>query len=258
MATSCFVGLTRVTCSLRWWAKYPRTAPAFNQQLNTNTFTFVAPLDGVYPFRLVMWQNTTPQSDLVWYYVDPVSGTNILINGPGSSIPAYRVSTIQREPYVAEVYPAPGGQGFLPTAPVQIILSDDTLQVGAGSVKLYFNGAQVTPSIGKTNKLTTVTYIPNATRTTVTNTVTLIYSDNAGSPKSFTNNWAFTITVSSGGNVPPVTGQWDFQNGNLAASVGKDLQYFDGPAGATATLTQFGTCSRFGIPLINGVDAEVM
>jgi len=59
---------------------------------------------------------------------------------------------------------------------------------------------------------------------------------------------------------PPatVTGQWDFNQGNLAATVGKDLQYFDGPTGTTASLTQFGTCSSFGLPLINGVDAKVM
>jgi len=57
-----------------------------------------------------------------------------------------------------------------------------------------------------------------------------------------------------------VAGQWDFENGNLAATIGKALQYadptFDGPtAGA---LTQFGSCSALGISLINGVDAKVM
>ena len=41
------------------------------------------------------------------------------------------------------------------------------------------------------------------------------------------------------------------------ATVGKDLQYFDG-AGTTSNLTAFGTCSSFGIPLINGVDGKVM
>ena len=239
--------------------QYLRTAPAFNDQANTNTFTFVAPVSGVYPFRLVMWQNTTPQADLAWYYVDPASGTNVLINGPGSSISAYRVSSIQREPYVAEVYPAPGGQGFAPTDPIEIILSDDDLQVGTGSIKLYLNGTPVTPSINKTNGLTTVLYNPNAMRTTVTNNVQLVYSDNATpTPHSFTNNWAFTISVQGGANVPPVTGQWDFELGDLAATVGKDLVYFDGPSGSTHALTQFGTCSSLGVPPINGVDAKIM
>jgi hypothetical protein len=242
--------------------QYVRTAPAFNSQANTNTFTFVAPVSGVYPFRLVHWQNGatfTPQADLAWYYVDPVSGNNVLINDPASSITAYRVSTIQREPYMAEVYPAPGGQGFAPTDPIKVILSDDNLHVGAGSITLYLNGVQVTPSIGKTNSLTTVLYNPNASRTTVTNNVQLVYSDDATpAAHRFTNNWAFTITVSGGGNVPAITGQWDFNNGDLTATVGKDLQYFDGPSGTTHALTQFGTCSSLGLPLIHGVDARIM
>jgi len=57
--------------------------------------------------------------------------------------------------------------------------------------------------------------------------------------------------------IASVTGQWDFNLGNLMATIGKDLQYFDG-AGTTSNLTAFGTCSSFSIPLINGVDANVM
>ena len=241
--------------------QYSRTTPNFNNQANTNTFTFVAPLDGVYPFRLVQWSTgSSSQSDLVWYYVDPVSGTNILINDPTGSIPGYRVSTIPREPYVAEVYPGPGAQGVAAATAIKVVLSDDNLQVGTGAngPKLYLNGAQVTPnSVTKSGTLTTILYNPNATRSAVTNNVTLVYSDNASpTPQSFTNNWAFTITV-GGAAVPPVTGQWDF-NGNLKATVGTDLAYFDGPTGQTAATVKFGTCSSFGIPLINGVDTTVM
>ncbi len=32
-----------------------------------------------------------------------------------------------------------------------------------------------------------------------------------------------------------VTGQWDFRQGNLTATVGRDLGYFDGEGGATST-----------------------
>jgi hypothetical protein len=55
-----------------------------------------------------------------------------------------------------------------------------------------------------------------------------------------------------------VTGQWDFNYGDLSATVGKDLQYYDGASGVTFTATAFGTCSSLGVPLINGVDAKVM
>jgi hypothetical protein len=36
------------------------------------------------------------------------------------------------------------------------------------------------------------------------------------------------------------------------------LQYLDGPTGATAAKTRFGTCSSLGVPLINGEDAKIM
>ena len=55
---------------------------------------------------------------------------------------------------------------------------------------------------------------------------------------------------------PPVfvTGQWDF-NGNLAATLGADLQYFDNTVQADTT---FGTTTSFGIGDMNGQPAGVM
>jgi hypothetical protein len=58
--------------------------------------------------------------------------------------------------------------------------------------------------------------------------------------------------------VTSVTGQWDFNSGDLTATVGKDLQYFDGAAGSTASATAYGKCSSFGLPLIDSVDAQIM
>ncbi len=61
-----------------------------------------------------------------------------------------------------------------------------------------------------------------------------------------------------------VSGQWDFDvnntflNGFLTPTVGKPLQYLDGPAGVTATETRFGTCSALGVALLNGEDATIM
>jgi hypothetical protein len=230
---------------------FVRTGSNFNDTQNTNEFNFVAPVSGIYPFRLVHWQ-THQTADLGWYYFDQSTGKRILINDPAGSLTAYRVSTIQREPFVAEVYPVPGGLGFPADAPIEIVLSDDDLQVATNSIKLSLNGVKVTPnSISKSGKLTTIVYNPNATRTSVTNNVQLVYNDNSASANSFTNNWAFTIVVGGGAGVAAVTGQWDFNQSNLVASVGKDLQYFDGPSGQSAGLTKFGTCDSFGIPEIN-------
>jgi hypothetical protein len=53
----------------------------------------------------------------------------------------------------------------------------------------------------------------------------------------------------------PVTGQWDFTAGNLAATCGQDLQYFDASVSANTT---FGTTTSFGISDIAGQPANVM
>jgi len=54
------------------------------------------------------------------------------------------------------------------------------------------------------------------------------------------------------------TGQWDFEGGNLNATVGSPLQYIDGAGGATQTGTAFGTTTALGIPDIGGSPATVM
>jgi hypothetical protein len=56
-----------------------------------------------------------------------------------------------------------------------------------------------------------------------------------------------------------VTGQWDFDGGNLRATLGSDMQYGDLP-GETAMRdhTSFGTTTSFGIPDIGGQVAKVM
>jgi hypothetical protein len=55
-----------------------------------------------------------------------------------------------------------------------------------------------------------------------------------------------------------VTGQWDFRQGTLTATVGRNLGYFDGEGGATATAVQFGTTTDFGVPSIAGTATPVL
>lgn len=55
-----------------------------------------------------------------------------------------------------------------------------------------------------------------------------------------------------------VTGQWDFRQGNLTATVGRSLGYFDGEGGATSTAVQFGTTADFSLPAIAGTAAPVL
>jgi hypothetical protein len=56
-------------------------------------------------------------------------------------------------------------------------------------------------------------------------------------------------------------GQWDFNSGTLAATAGAnlgDMNYMDGPGGATELATAFGTTATFGVPAINGTVANIM
>ena len=59
-----------------------------------------------------------------------------------------------------------------------------------------------------------------------------------------------------------VTGQWDFAFGDLGASIGTNLRYFDpafdGPDGTTDDKTAFGTTTELGIEGPGGVEASVM
>jgi len=66
-------------------------------------------------------------------------------------------------------------------------------------------------------------------------------------------------------NIPPelpsgeAITQWDFTSGNLEASRGAgSIQYSDGPNGATASATEFGSTSDFDIAPIDGEEAQVM
>lgn len=54
------------------------------------------------------------------------------------------------------------------------------------------------------------------------------------------------------------SGQWDFNAGNLTATVGQPLTYIDGPGGATDLGDAFGTTTALGIPDIGGAPAQVM
>jgi len=234
--------------------------PAFASVNNSNVFTVVAPADGVYPMRLTYYQ-THEDASLEWFSIDEGTGDKILINDSADAraIKAFRFSTAASEnkPYVAQIDPTPGISGVSPLLPISVLIIDDQTHVALNSIQLSLNGTVVPATATRTSGRTTVTYQPNATRTDVTNKWHLVYADDAIVPSRFTNDWQFSIAVNTG-VVTPVAGQWDFNNCDLSATVGKPLLYFDGPAGQTAAGTAFGTCSSLGVSLINGQDARIM
>jgi hypothetical protein len=63
----------------------------------------------------------------------------------------------------------------------------------------------------------------------------------------------FVIGLAASGDAA-ITGQWDFENGSLAATIGAPLQF----RGDTGTTAQFGTTASLGISSINSVVANVL
>ena len=87
----------------------------------------------------------------------------------------------------------------------------------------------------------------------------LEYKDAAGTSR--TNSWNYGILATSG-STTTVTAQWDFDNGDLSATVGKALSYYNGQTGTDHNGVDyaytFGTTTDLGIPDINGVPAKVI
>ncbi|MEW6158528.1 MAG: hypothetical protein AB1813_13930 [Verrucomicrobiota bacterium] len=234
--------------------------PAFSASFNTNVFTIVAPASGVYSMRLVHYQ-TFQNASLEWYSITD-DGDAVLINDLSNpkAIKAFRNSTgaLANKPYLADVRPPPGVAGVSPSAPIELLIIDGATQVDTSSIQLFLNGTLVPHTATKTGNRTTIIYRPNVTRTNPNNAFRLVYRDNsAPTPVTIENTWDFQSTISTSVE-NKVTGQWDFYKGDLSATVGKALQYLDGAAGASATKTQYGKATAFGLPLLNGKDVSVM
>ncbi|MCL4178544.1 MAG: hypothetical protein KJ072_12485 [Verrucomicrobia bacterium] len=241
-------------------AEYQRIAQPFvsNQHIE-NRWTVQAPVAGIYPFRIVYWQ-TKRAANLQWYnFAGPTEvrlPVNDMFNDP-RAIKAYRNTTVAtaNAPYVAQVSPLAGSSGIDPAEPISILLLDGSTALNPNSVRLSLNGEQVTATVTREGSRTTIEYAPDPARSEVFNQIRLDYSDSTGLAQ--TREWQFGITP-SGGAVNPVTGQWDFESGNLSATVGQALAYLDGAAGVTAQKTTFGTTTALGIPDIGGQPARVM
>jgi hypothetical protein len=243
--------------------EYQRTVsqPFGANQYNTNFFQVTAPQDGLYPFRIVYWQ-TTRGALLHFFGFSPVDGvTPLLLNEPLSfdSIEVYYTvngGANSKGPYVAEISPPDGAAGIAASNSIQVLIVDGETAVQDSSVRMYLNNVQVTPqTIVRTGNKLAVRYDPSATRTVTTNLVRVEFADTAGNRT--TNSWQFNSVAGAAARTM-VTGQWDFEACDLSATVGKPLQYLDGPGGVSAAETRFGTCTSLGVSLINGEDAKIM
>jgi hypothetical protein len=229
-----------------------------------NQIEVVVPVRGAYPYRLVHWQQGRG-ANLQFYLVNTNSQARVLINDTATDpaiLRAYRSSTnaVYNSPYIADIVPSPGSAGNGSSAQIAITLFDGTTTVNTGNVQLSVNGTTVVPQIlSKVGTKTTIKYSPNGNWATANNAVRLVYADSGA--VLHTNTWNFTVNL-AGASSTQVTGQWDFDFGDLGATVGIALAYidptFDGPTGSNPNKTQFGTTTSFGIADINGQVANVM
>ena len=109
-------------------------------------------------------------------------------------------------------------------------------------IQWRLNGADITGA-------TSATYKINSVRATDAGAYTVKVTNVAGSFE--TQPAALTVITATA----DVTGQWDFENGDLAATVGSPLEYFGEDV---RTGTSFGTTTSLGIPDIGGAPAKVM
>lgn len=217
-------------------------APAFASTTDDNQFSFVAPANGIYPFRFVYHQKTRGAS-LEWYSV--VNDEKILINSSASgAIKAYQTSSASNHnrAYVAEVNPSPGAQGVSATEPIEVWLFDDRTSVNADSVQLFLNDVDVTAQaqVSASNGRTQIMFQPNATRASEINALRLVYSDGGANP--LTREWEFTRKVETGIDTV-AAGLWNFR-GDLNADLGRDLEYFGGDGSPAADNTIFSTTTE--------------
>ena len=240
-------------------AEFSRNAPpAFQGNThNENLWTVEVATAGVYPFRLLYWQ-TGRGANLQWYSLNGEERIQVNDLGNPLAIKSYAstADASAKGPYVAEARPVPGSAGNSAAAPIKAVIVDGaSTTVPAAGVKMRLDGTLVTPTVSRTAPLVAAAFNPNPNRTTPDNLVQLDYPDSGGGAGQ--SQWSFGINV-SGGSGTTATGQWDFEGGDLAATLGQALQFFDGPAGQTQQATKFGTTAELGVPSIGGREAKIM
>jgi|GEM_PF-1157152 len=155
-----------------------------------SAFSFVAPADGYYPFRLVYWQGT---GDGIVQFYSIEGNERYLVNDlkQTRSIKAYRTFTGTARPWVLFGSMQPnfdqGGSSTTGVDPRTVINAGFT-NLGNNSVDLYVNGTKVTTTKTVTNNVTVVSYQPETFFPAgSTNTVAWVYA-------GITNSYQFTVT----------------------------------------------------------------
>ncbi len=221
-----------------------------------NIFSIVAPTAGIYAFRLI-WDHGGGGGNIDFFSLFP-DGSTALVNDLSvtNAVKAYQSlsATSRLTPYVQSFSPKIDEYGVGRRPAFNVRLVDGDTQVAPATVVLRLNGQALGASITKTGAVTTVSFQGTNELDLLQNcTVDLAFRDTGNPPTTISDEWHFVTT-----RPISATGQWDFDRGDLSATVGNNLQYGDGPSGRIVSLTQFGTTTQFGIPDIGGKPAKVM
>ncbi len=167
---------------------------------------------GIYPFRVIYWENAGANSGIELYTFQPgqTSGNRYLINdtNQANSIRSYR-ELVGNPPTILIATPAlttyvdvNGIPTAVPPAPymyVQVI--DGATTVNTNSISFALDGTLLATNITKAANLTTVVAQAPILGAGTVHTNSLIYANSAGT--SYTNIWTFTV-----GNYPAITAQY--------------------------------------------------
>lgn len=151
---------------------------------------------GLYPFRLVWFENNGPNSGLEFYSYAPgeTSGPRYLINDPAQpkSIRSFRdlVQPFQG-PLAWLIEPAPGASGVAPSPAFRIEFIEQGIRFDLTKVGLSVDGIGLAAEVARTNDRVRISAKGPVFSTNSTHTATLLYADTAG--VWTTNQWSFTI-----------------------------------------------------------------
>ncbi|HTI70772.1 MAG TPA: PA14 domain-containing protein [Candidatus Limnocylindria bacterium] len=187
-------------------------APSVGEKLNTvalgqfnggrgasipgTEFAFYVSQAGDYPVRTI-WENGGGGSNIELFQVND-DGTLTLVNDsvPGA-IKFFSASSVVR-PWVGFASPEPGlfaeNRQVSANTPLKVVLVDGSADaINQGSIKLNLNGTDLSPTITKSGKQTTVSVDTHANLLPVgTSTATISYS--AGSGPVVSSSWKFIVT----------------------------------------------------------------
>lgn len=157
-------------------------------------------------------------------------------------------------PAIVSTDPAANAINVPTDTAISVMIHDGALPLDNNTVQLTVNGSPAAVSISKAGNVSTVTHQPSVPfQNDTTNRVRIVFGDGVN---SVTSSWSFVVVKLA--QTHGITGHWDFDHGDLSATIGRALQYNDGPAGLTANGTSFGSTTSFGIPGIQGNAANVM